>query len=75
MILSAVLTPVYVAFIEEDDSFWSNLNTLFDVGFGCDMFIHFISAYYDKSHNLVTDFRLIAFNYLRSWFWVDLAAM
>ena len=39
--------------------------------FLCDVYLSFRTAYYDNDEGWVTDRRLIARRYLRSWFWID----
>lgn len=75
--MNVIVTPIYVSFIEEDDhsGFFYCVNLAFDVGFGIDILINFVSAYYNVSGELVTNLREIALNYLRFWFWLDVAAM
>ena len=69
------MTPVYVSFIDQDNHAFYYLNLIFDAGFGIDICITFVSAYYDDDDNLVTDYKKIALNYLQGWFWVDFASM
>lgn len=75
LIITAILTPVYVSFIDDNNMAFYYINLVFDVGFGIDVLINFMSAYYDDEQNLVRDFRLIALNYLKAWFWIDVVAM
>lgn len=74
-ILTAILTPYNVAFIDNEDKAFEAINTVFDVTFGIDIAVSFLSAYYDPVNGLVTDFRTIVIQYLRLWFWIDLVAM
>lgn len=39
-----------------------------------DVFISFWTAYTDSGYKLVTDKRLIAKQYLKFWFWIDILA-
>ena len=74
-IMTAILTPYYVSFIEQGDKAFDTINLIFDIAFGIDILINFISAYYDPINGLVTDFRAIILQYLRAWFWIDLIAV
>lgn len=50
LILTAIITPVRVCFVDDSDSNnWFTLDLFFDIYFGCDIIMNFISAYYD--HN------------------------
>ena len=75
LILNVILTPIYVSFIDGDHKFFYYVNLIFDVGFGIDIALNFMTAYYDVSHELVTSFREIALNYLQVWFWIDIVAV
>ena len=75
LILCAVLTPLYVSFADDGDVFFNVMNNVFTYGFGIDMALNFLTAYYDTKGELVTKFSMIAWNYLKLWFWIDLVAM
>ena len=47
---------------------------IIDGCFWMDILINFLSAYYDEEHNLVTNRNLIAKNYLKGWFTIDIIA-
>lgn len=74
-ILTAILSPYDVSFIEDGDKAFEIINLIFDVTFGVDIMINFVSAYYDPVNGLVTDFKTIVTQYLKAWFWIDLIAM
>lgn len=73
--LCAVLTPLYVAFADDGDTFFEGMNTVFNVGFGIDILMNFLTAYYNSRGQIVTKFSKITSNYMRLWFWIDVAAM
>jgi len=73
--LCAVLTPLYVAFADDGDRFFDIMNNVFNVGFGIDILMNFLTAYYNSRGKLVTKFSKISSNYLKLWFWIDIAAM
>jgi len=75
MILCAVLTPLYVSFADDGDPFFETMNNIFTYGFGIDMALNFLTAYYDSRGQLITKLPMIAWNYMKLWFWIDLAAM
>jgi len=72
---TTLLTPYDVSFIDGEDSTFTVLNMIFDVLFGLDIILNFISAYYDPANGLITDLKLIALTYIKGWFWIDLVAM
>lgn len=75
LILTALLTPYLVSFIQNDDTTTLVIDYVFDAWFGADMIISFLSAYHDPVRGLVTNFKDIALNYLKGWFWIDFVAM
>jgi len=64
-----------VSFIDGNDNTFTVLNIIFDVMFGIDIILNFVSAYFDPVHGLVTDFKSIALYYLKGWFLIDLIAV
>jgi len=75
MIMTAILTPYTVSFVDDDDKSFDAINWLFTVGFGIDIVFTFLSAYHDPTVGLITNFRTIAINYIKLWFWIDVVAM
>lgn len=75
ILTTAILTPYRVSFVEDGTEPFETIDFVFNIGFGIDMIINFISAYHDPKRGLVTDFRSIIFEYLKGWFWIDLIAM
>lgn len=49
--------------------FW--LDALIDLYFAVDIVVNFRTAYYDDTGKLVTDLRMIAKKYLKTWFMID----
>lgn len=49
LILTAIITPIRVGFIDDRDvDDWFILDTSFDIYFGLDIIVNFLSAYYDE---------------------------
>ena len=69
-----IYVPVRLAFLEQI-SFQMIMTECTVDGF-CflDIFVNFLSAYYDEDHNLITQKSLIAKKYLKSWFIFDLCS-
>jgi hypothetical protein len=67
------LVPYKIAYVE-DTSYpeWDILDNVIDSIFLLDMVLTFFSAYYDNQNNLVTSWKQILKNYLKTWFLVDL---
>lgn len=54
---------------------WRVFEVLFDILFGIDIICNFIAAYYDEDFILVDSLKIIAFNYLRTWLFIDVIAI
>lgn len=72
MVATALLTPIIVSFIPDDDKTFNIIDRIFDIGFGIDIIMNFITAYYDPYMGQVTNMKTIARQYLKKWFWIDL---
>jgi len=75
LVMTAILTPYAVSFVDDGDNTFDIIDWIFNVGFGIDIIITFLSAYHDPSVGLVTNFKAIALNYVKLWFWIDVLAM
>jgi len=75
LVFTCLVTPYRIAFSEEDDEVWTILNISIDIMFLIDMILSFISAYYTEEYELIEDRRIIAFTYLRAWFFIDFLAI
>ena len=76
LLATALIVPFRVCFVEEADSYiWDEIDLFFDVSFGIDMLINFISAYYDAHNRLKKSLKEIALNYVTGWFWLDVFAL
>lgn len=75
MSASAVITPIMVSFINDDNTTFNTIDTIFDITFGIDIVVNFITAQPDEHRGFITDMKVIAKMYLRKWFWIDLLAV
>ena len=69
-----IFVPVRLAFLETISFQMMMLEYSIDCFFFLDVFVNFLSAYFDDNHILVTEKREIAKNYVKSWFIFDLLA-
>jgi len=71
-----LLTPFRLAFGDlEDPLEWMIINYTIDICFLIDIIIIFNSAFYDGEFIVVEDRKIIAKEYLRGWFLIDLLAI
>jgi len=75
MIMTAILTPISISFIDDDNQTFKIIDILFTIGFGIDIIFNFISVYHDSNYGAQTNLKVIAVTYLWRWFWIDLIAM
>lgn len=73
--VSCILTPYNIAFIDEEPIGWTIVNMTIDTLFAIDIIIIFQSCYYDDEFVIVENRWMIAKEYLRGWFLVDLVAI
>ena len=68
---SALVIPVWIPFEEETHLFFVIFDTFMDFMFIIDIFINFNTAFEDDETNLITNRKWICFNYIKSWFLLD----
>lgn len=75
MAYTATILPYRVCFVETINTFYY----YFDIGvncvFGVDIIISFFSALYDDDGILITNNKIIALRYLKSWFLIDIVSV
>ena len=75
-IYSIIYTPILLCFDIYKKTSFSNWSSILDVIIDCffivDIFLGFITAYYDFEEQLITRLHPIAMNYLTGWFFCDL---
>lgn len=72
ILMTVIITPFRICFIEiQDDKIYSYMDLFFDVFFGLDILINFISSYYDEKNQLVFTLKDIVLNYLKTYFFLD----
>lgn len=74
MLYISIVTPLQVAFFEEEDQLWFALNLLVDVLFLGDIAINCFSAFYKEDSTLVVAHKQILWNYFTGWMLLDFAA-
>lgn len=77
LIITCCVSPMQIAFFVDDTQFvvYTYLEYAFDLLFFCDIVINFVSAYYDEDYILNDSVKVIANNYLRTWFIIDIIAI
>lgn len=74
VLYECTLNPFRIAFNKEDTPFFHYFNDFITVMFFTDIVINFRTAYYDSQDQLVDKPKILAFNYMFSWFLIDLVA-
>jgi hypothetical protein len=63
--MTAALVPIRVCLIDDEDlENWYVVDILFDVFFGMDIIVNFLSAFYDSNNQLIFRFKDIFIKYL-----------
>lgn len=78
LIFSCLLSPLYIAFEsdnEEKKVGWEVVNWSIDGVFLIDIFVMFFSAFYDDDFRIVDDYKILATNYIKGWFFIDVLAI
>jgi hypothetical protein len=75
LIFACLVQPCRLAFVEVEPPNWIRIYFAVDIMFLVDICQIFNSAYYDENFNLVQERKVIAKNYLGSWFLVDVIAI
>jgi hypothetical protein len=69
------MSPFRIAFIDEDSEVWKVINWSIDIIFGIDIIVIFNTAYLDVDFMLIHDRSVLATNYLKGWFSIDIIAI
>eukprot|EP00127_Corallochytrium_limacisporum_P000212 Clim_evm29s7 gene=Clim_evmTU29s7 len=75
MLYVAFIIPFRAATFHSSDGPWFWVDVFIDFIFLIDMILTFHTAYWDADHQMITDPKMIARHYLRTWFLVDLIAL
>lgn len=76
LILTTFIIPYRLAFYESDTLGWELLYYFFDLMFLIDVFLCFITSYTDELLQIeITSQKLIAINYIRGWFTIDILSI
>lgn len=75
LVFSCMTVPYRLALIKEDSTSWKFINWFVDVCFLMDITISFNKASFDENYELITDRKLIAFDYFQGWFIIDIVAI
>lgn len=74
LLYTATFVPYRTAFIDDVSPELANFEWCVDALFMFDLIVNFISAYEDRDKNIEVRLKFIAINYIKSWFFLDLAA-
>ena len=74
LLYTATFVPYRTAFIDDVSESLTDFEWCVDALFIFDLIINFTSAYEDRDKNIEVRLKLIAINYIKSWFLLDVAA-
>jgi Ca2+-binding EF-hand superfamily protein len=72
VVYGAVSTPLQIGFDLDPSGGWMAIEVMVDAVFWVDLIFNFISGYDDGPLHVVYSHKLIAIQYLRRWFWIDI---
>ena len=75
LIFTCAITPYRLAFTEDDTLEWKIINYSVDLIFLIDMILIFNTAFYDEDFKMISHRGLIAIEYFKGWFIIDLLAI
>jgi len=75
LIFACALIPLKLALEDEFASEWDIILYMIDIAFIIDMILCFLTAYDDEDFQVHDDTKEIAYNYIVSWFFIDLLAL
>ena len=75
LLYSTIITPYKLAFFDSEPMGWLIADIVVDIFFAADLILQFFISYYDSNQDLVTNRKLIAIHYIKSWFFLDLIAL
>ncbi|KAG2430570.1 hypothetical protein HXX76_010089 [Chlamydomonas incerta] len=73
VVWTAVTVPLSVSFGTPDTLLWNAADHFMTGLFGIDLLVNFRTAFYNHQGELMRDSAAIAANYMKMWFWIDLA--
>ena len=76
LLFISILVPYRLAFFPEDDFQMMMIYAVIDTCFFIDLIMTFFTTTVDpRTQMYITDRRIIAKNYLRFWFWIDMISI
>lgn len=75
LIFTCCVTPYLLAFYTDENFVWQIINGIVDLIFFIDMILNFNTAHYDEDFVMLDHRSIIALNYLKGWFLIDLLAI
>lgn len=75
LVATSIIVPVNLAFSSPDDLEWSIFFYTIDGIFAVDLIVWFFTSYQNDKKQEVLSHKLIAINYLKTWFFIDLISI
>lgn len=75
LLIIFIFTSYWITFTDDNDVGWIVFDSFIDFSFLIDIFVQFFSAYYNQKYILIDNRWVIIFNYLKSWFVIDLVSI
>ena len=75
LLYTAIVSPFRIAFYDVDSIEWVCVDSFVDFTFTIDIICNFFTAYFDSDDDLILQRSVIAKNYLKGWFLIDLISV
>jgi len=75
LIFTCLITPYRIALVDEDTTVWQITTFTVDAFFLLDILVIFNSAFLDDNFITIQSRKLIANNYIKGWFMIDIFAI
>ena len=75
LVFTCIMTPVNMAFDEQLGVEWDWILGIIDGLFLIDCIVTFNTAFDDEDFRIIEDYKTIAINYIKTWFFIDILAI
>ncbi|EGR26968.1 hypothetical protein IMG5_203670 [Ichthyophthirius multifiliis] len=71
IIYTVIFNPYTIAFDEDQNDIFNNLQNIVDIFFWIDLFVNMFSTYYDDDKQVVLSIKTVLCTYFKTWFIID----
>ena len=75
LLFTSLVTPYRIAYYDVDEPLWIGIDSFVDMSFAVDIVLNFFMGFYDAGDDIVDRRSLIAINYIKTWFLIDIVSI